>query len=179
MEDYKLIEDAVDFYCSPHALIKYPDSLFLGEHVAIDQFVTIGATAYLGDYVHIAPNVSVIGGQKSVLRMGAFSGLSAGVRVIAGGDNFNTGKLTNPQVPIELRDVFLSEVIIEDFCIVGTNAVIFPGVKLAEGSMVGAGSVVNKDTEPWTIYVGSPARPVSKRNKLSVYENANKLGYSY
>ena len=37
--------------------------------------------------------------------------------------------------------------------------------------------VLTKDTEPWTIYVGSPAKPVGKRDKEIILKNAKELGY--
>lgn len=48
---------------------------------------------------------------------------------------------------------------------IGANSVIMP-VKIGEGTVVGAGSFVNKDLEPWGVYVGSPARKISQREKL-------------
>ena len=44
--------------------------------------------------------------------------------------------------------------------------------------MVGAGSVVTKDTEPWGIYLGSPAKLIGQRDKTSVLKGAKELGYS-
>ena len=52
-----------------------------------------------------------------------------------------------------------------------------PGVTLAEGTIVGANSLVTKDTEPWTIYAGSPAKPIGKRDKNRAIEAAKELGY--
>jgi galactoside O-acetyltransferase len=48
---------------------------------------------------------------------------------------------------------------------------------LAEGSVIGANSLVTKSTEPWTIYVGSPAKPVKARPKEKMIEYARRLGY--
>ena len=50
-----------------------------------------------------------------------------------------------------------------------------PGVTLAEGSILGANSLLTKDTEPWTIYVGSPAKPVKIRDRGKIIEYASKL----
>lgn len=41
---------------------------------------------------------------------------------------------------------------------VGSNATILCGVTIGEGAIVGAGSVVTHDVEPWTIVAGNPAR---------------------
>lgn len=43
---------------------------------------------------------------------------------------------------------------------VGANTTILPGVTIAEHSVVGAGSVVTKDTVRNSLYLGSPARKI-------------------
>lgn len=57
-----------------------------------------------------------------------------------------------------------SEVIIEDYVWIGSNALIMPSVtKLGEGCIIGSGAVVTKDTEPYGIYVGNPAKKIATR----------------
>lgn len=46
------------------------------------------------------------------------------------------------------------------FCHVGMAAIILPGVKIGDHSIVGAGSVVTKDVPPNSIAVGNPARVI-------------------
>jgi len=45
---------------------------------------------------------------------------------------------------------------------IGTGSIIMPNVTIGEGAIVGAGSIVTKDIPPYTMVVGSPARPVRK-----------------
>ena len=45
----------------------------------------------------------------------------------------------------------------EDDVYIGARSVIMP-VTIGEGAVIGAGSFVNKDCEPYGIYVGSPAK---------------------
>ena len=52
-----------------------------------------------------------------------------------------------------------------------------PDVTIGEGSVIGACSLVTKDTEPWTVYVGVPARPVKVRPCVKMLEYAKRLGY--
>ena len=47
------------------------------------------------------------------------------------------------------------------------RAIVLPGVSCGEGSVLGAGAVCAKDLEAWTVYVGNPAREVSKRNVIA------------
>ena len=51
-------------------------------------------------------------------------------------------------------------VIIENDCWIGAGAIILNGVTVGEGAIVGAGSVVTKDVEPYTIVAGNPARKI-------------------
>jgi putative colanic acid biosynthesis acetyltransferase WcaF len=46
------------------------------------------------------------------------------------------------------------------------RGIVQPGVNLAEGAILGAGSVATHDLEPWTIYGGVPARKIKERKRL-------------
>ena len=53
---------------------------------------------------------------------------------------------------------------IADSAWVCSRATVLPGVKIGEGAVVAAGSVVTKDVSPWTVVAGNPAKEVAKRN---------------
>lgn len=54
----------------------------------------------------------------------------------------------------------MAPIVVSDDCFIGLAAIILPGVTLGESSVVGAGSVVNKDVPARTIVAGTPARPI-------------------
>jgi hypothetical protein len=54
--------------------------------------------------------------------MGRASGMSSGSAIYSQTDDFVSGHLAHPTVPLELRNVILSEVLIGDFCIIGANS---------------------------------------------------------
>jgi putative colanic acid biosynthesis acetyltransferase WcaF len=59
--------------------------------------------------------------------------------------------------------LIVKSIVLEDGAWVGARATVLPGVTVKENSIVSAGSVISKDTEPNMIYVGNPAVPVKER----------------
>lgn len=167
-------------FISPSVEIRRPQLVSLGSNIAIDSGFYLTTGAELSDYIHIAPGVLVIGGPKGLLKMGAFTNISVGGRVVCGSDSFlGAGLISAPGIPDEYRDdLKIEPVIFEDFANTGASVTILPGVTLGMGSVIGANSLVTESTEPWTIYVGSPARPLKKRNKEKMLEYARALGYT-
>jgi len=159
--------------------IRRPQLVSIGSHVAIDTGTYITTAAEIGDYVHIGPYVTVIGGPDARLVMRNFTNIAAGVRVICGSDRFMGEGLIGPaSLPDEFKDKMkLAPVVLEDFANVGTNAVIMPGVTLAQGTVIGACSLVTSSTEPWTVYTGIPARPRKARPWQTMVRYAEELGY--
>lgn len=51
-------------------------------------------------------------------------------------------------------------IVIGDGCWIGACCTILPGVNIAAGCVIGANSLVTKDTEPDGLYVGSPAKRI-------------------
>ena len=41
---------------------------------------------------------------------------------------------------------------------IGAGASVLPGLNVAEGTVIGANAVVTKDTQPYSVMVGIPAR---------------------
>jgi dTDP-4-amino-4,6-dideoxy-D-glucose acyltransferase len=165
-------------FISASTEIRRPHLVSLGNYVDIDSFSCITTQLVIGDYVHIAPYVAVIGGAQGFLKMGNFTNIATGSKIICTSDTFTgEGLIGSQDVPMKFRKIKSDPIIFENFANIGANTVILPGVTLAEGSVIGASSIVTKSTEPWTIYIGSPARPIKIRPKERILEYAHKLGY--
>ena len=111
--------------------------LRIGKYCRINENVFFQGDVIIGNYVMIAPNVTIHSSTHiydSIENPMVLNGLS----------NNNT-------------------VIIEDDVWIGRNVVVLPGIKIGKGSIVGANSVVTKDIEPYSIYGGVPAKLIRKR----------------
>ena len=72
---------------------------------------------------------------------------------------------------VDGRIVYLPKTVIGSGVHITYHATILAGVNVADDSMVGAGSMLTRDTEPHWVYVGVPAR---KAKEKSAEERANK-----
>lgn len=169
-----------DVYISHSAEIRRPELCRIGNHVAIDSFFYCTTQLEIEDYVHISPHVAVIGGKTTGLYVEDFCFISVGSRLVCGSELFFGDGLIGPLIPDEYKDKQkLEPITLKRFSGTLANSVVLPGVVLAEGSVLGANSLLKENTEPWTVYAGNPARPVRKRSFVRAYEYAEKLGYHY
>ena len=90
--------------------------------------------------------------------------LGPGTKLLGSTYEFN-GFYTCEHLPEGTHATCFGDINIEDDAYIGANSVIMPGVTIGEGALVGSNAFVNKDCEPWGIYVGSPARKIGERQK--------------
>jgi len=154
----------------PLAKIISPETISIGNSVIVDDFVLLagGTKTVIGSFNHIASFVSITGNGEFFLE--DFAGISSGSRIFTGNDDYLGDSLTGPTVPFPYRVPVRSFVHIKKHAIIGANTVILPGVVIGEGVAIGANSLVKTDCEPWTIYAGSPARPLRKRPHEKIFE---------
>jgi acetyltransferase-like isoleucine patch superfamily enzyme len=154
------------------------DLVINGSHVAIDKGFYCTTNVTIGDYVHIGPYVTIIGGKEGSFRAVGFNNIMAGARIICGSDRFDDSGLFGAMIPKELKGTQIIEpVTMEEFSNVGTNAIVLPGSILRRGVLLTAGSLLIGDTEEWGVYKGNPAVLVKKIDPTKIIENAKKLGY--
>lgn len=150
-----------------------------GSHVAIDKGFYCTTNTTIGDYVHIGPYVTIIGGKKSLFTAKGFNNIMAGARIVCGSDRFDDSGLFGAMIPNELKGTQIIEpVVMEEFSNIGTNAIVLPGSILRKGVLLTAGSLLIGDTEEWGVYKGNPAILVKKLDPTKIIANAKKLGYN-
>ena len=102
------------------------------------------------------------------LLVGNYVSIGKNTKFILGGEHYSNTYSTYPFKKkstrmLEEESFSKGPIVIEDDVWIGQDCIILSGVKLAKGTIVGAGSVVAKSTEPYSIVVGNPAKLIRYR----------------
>ncbi|MFS2160063.1 CatB-related O-acetyltransferase [Pseudomonas sp. Pseusp122] len=104
-------------------------------------------------------------GDDTVLRIGSYTSIAAGVRILLGGEH-RTDWLTTYPFPAmmkgleDIKDYAPSkgDVVIGSDCWICAGAMILSGVTIGHGSIVAAGAVVTRDVAPFSVVGGNPCK---------------------
>lgn len=149
---------------SDKASIYNADQIEIGDNSRIDDFCVISGKVRIGAFCHITPMCLVAGGTPGIY-FSDFCTLAYGVKVFSQSDDYSGETMTNSLIPREFKNETFAEVTFGKHVIVGAGSIIFPGINVSEGCSIGAMTLVNKSTLPWSIYVGNPARKVKERKR--------------
>lgn len=138
-----------------------------GRNVDIQRYALI-YNSVMGDYSYVGRNFTCW-----YAKIGKFCSISWNVGIGGANHDYNKisqhaflyasqfGMLKSGEEPGYNR--FETECEIGNDVWIGCNVVICRGVHIGDGAVVGAGSVVTKDVEPYTIVGGVPAKPIKRR----------------
>ena len=167
-----------DVYINKDVIIKQKKFCKIGDHVAIDKGFYCTSKITIGNFVHISPYVTCIGGKTSEFYANGFNNIMAGARIICGSDRFDDSGLFGAMIPAKFKgNQIIKPVVMEKFSNIGTNAIVLPGSILRQGVLLCAGSLLIGDTEEWGVYKGNPAKLVKKIKKDKILEKSEKLLY--
>ena len=131
-----------------------------GEVMIPHKDVTVGRHTY-GN-----PNIAnYVPGSKIII--GNFTSIGGNVSILLGGEHNIDYATTFPFDILWLSKshpkVFQKTTIIGNDVWIGHGAIILGGVKIGDGAIIGAGTVVSKDVEPYAIIIGNPMKCLRKR----------------
>jgi acetyltransferase-like isoleucine patch superfamily enzyme len=146
----------------PGAKIFHPEYVAMGSNIYIGHNTIIKGhhrgNLVIGDDTWIGPQCFLHGAGS--LNIGARVGIGAQVIIIT---SFH--KEEGRDIPILYSDIEFRGVVIEDDCDIGVGARILPGVTVGRGAQVGAGAVVTRDVERYSVVAGVPARVLRSRSE--------------
>ena len=116
------------------ARIWSPANLTVGDYA----FVASGATIYSMAHVTLEP----------------YSLVSQGAHICTGTHNIEDPNFQLQAFPI----------VVGARAWIAADAFVGPGVNVGRGAVLGARACAFHDLDPWTVYVGNPAKPIKSRN---------------
>lgn len=123
----------------PTALLRCGDNIYLGKNSHINQYCCIWASKnskiVLGDNLLMGPGVKI----------------------------FSSNHSSKIGIPMNIQPYREKDIIIGNDVWLGANSVIVAGVKIGDGAIIAAGSVVTKNVDKYTIVGGVPAKILKKR----------------
>lgn len=137
----------------------------------------LGANCNLGQNVFVADEVQLGRNCKVQNNVSLFSGVECADDVFIGPSAVFTN-VKNPRSGVNRRGEYTPTKLAKGVT-VGANAVIICGVRLAEYAMVGAGSVVTKSVEAYSLVVGNPARHIGYVSKSGERLDFNEEGEAF
>ncbi len=121
------------------------------------------------------------------LIIGKFCAIASGVRFMMGSANHRMcsvstypfavfGGAWEENTPPHLSQLpFKGDTVVGNDVWIGRKAVIMPGVKIGDGAIIAAYSVVTRNVEPYTLVGGNPARLIRRRFDEALTEMLLKL----
>lgn len=155
----------------------------VSRHTKFEKGVIVEEGVYLnalkvGKYTYINKNCLI---DKNTISIGRFCSIAYNCRIGLGGhpmDWVSTHSFTyKPKYGFSKNDLTQEaernlETIIGNDVWIGANSTVLAGVKIGDGAIIGAHSLVTKDVEPYSVVIGTPAKHYKyrfsegQRNKL-------------
>jgi len=186
-----LIKQVYFIYFFFYKFIKYPTcqietnfimpNVKLGKSVIIRSGCKIQKSVSIGDYTSINENTQI---DTNCSTIGKYCSISHGVKIGMGPHPLNYIS-TSPAIYYKNRGFIHKDIyneyddkgytIIGNDVLIGANAIILAGIKVGDGAVIGAGSIVTKDIPPYAIVAGNPAKVIKYRFDESTIKKLLKL----
>jgi acetyltransferase-like isoleucine patch superfamily enzyme len=141
-------------------MVTLREGLRVGENLRVGTLGDLQGDTPIGDYVRMHSNVFV----PKHCAIGDFVWL------------FPHVVLTNdPHPPSDVQ----TGSIVDDYAVLAACAVVLPGVRVGEGAVVSAGSVVTRDVAPGDLVLGSPAKRVRAAADVRLRDRPDTSAYPW
>ena len=160
---------------------KFDSNCIVGENCSFDQGVSIASNNILNN-TQVGRFTSIgYDGVYNNCQIGNFCSL--GPRILAGlgrhpvnfvstSPAFYSPQHTNVRISFVQKQFFeeLLSITIGSDVWIGAHTILLDGIRIGHGAIIGAGAVVTKDVEPYTIVGGVPAKLIRKRFSEDIIE---------
>lgn len=154
--------------------LPYSYSKFNFGQLYLRRWILKNLAKKVGKNVNLDKNVWIVNWNEIVIGDNSGLGMDSRIGSVIIGDNVLMGpecviltrnhNFSDLNKPINKQDYQGDQpVLIEDNVWIGQRVIILPGVKIGADSIIGAGSVVTKNVEKFSVYAGNPAKLIRMR----------------
>jgi len=131
----------------------------IGQEVRICSSVKIigNGDLIIGDNTWIGPNVFFSVSNDAIISLEGFNDIAPNACLGTGSHQINPNGIRAAGIGYN-KSIFISK-----GGWIGANALVLPGIKIGEGSIIGVGSVVTKNIPEYCIATGNPAKVIRQR----------------
>lgn len=141
-----------------------PEKISIGSNVRIGSFCILSGDIIIGDYVHIASYCFLNAGNFGIA-IGDFVNIGSYSRLLCSSDDYSGESMVSEAVPEKFKNTINGKIEVQKHSLIGSGVLIMPSVTLAQGSSIGAMSLVKDSTKSFGIYAGIPAKRIKERSK--------------
>lgn len=123
-----------------------------GAGVQIGCWILNGRRIYIGER-SVVNFGCLLDGRKFDIRIGSDVSIGPRATILSLGHDPQSPTFSDRGAPVE----------ISDHVWIGYGAVVLPGIKIGKGAVVGAGAVVTRDVDAYSIVAGNPAKVIGSR----------------
>lgn len=139
IECYKRKVNGDGYRLNAQVCVSYPENVYIGKGTYIN-----------GGEICASPNAMIKIGENCLISYNFFCRTDSHI-------------YSDKDTPIISQGHTEENIVIGDDVWIGYDVKIMPGVTIANGCVIGAGAVVTKDTEPYSVYGGVPAKKIAER----------------
>jgi len=143
-------------FCDVQYDVIMGSNVVVGDYTKIMPHTRIGDNTEIMDYVKLMPG-TIIGNN---CKLDDYVNTSGYVEI---GNNVRIKRCSMIGQAVRIEKAIQEEkeeeewITLKKGCMIGSASIVLAGTTVGEGAVIGAGSVVTKDCEPWGVYVGNPA----------------------
>lgn len=155
-----------------HPIDGYENEIYVKPTIT-NPNILVGGFTYIADSDFARHVTHFYPWSRDRLIIGKFCQIAAGVEFVMNDANHQMNAVTTfpfytlegwrMAAPSPADMPFKGDTVVGNDVWIGQNAVILPGVRIGDGAIIGASSVVGSDVDPYTIVAGNPARPIRRR----------------
>jgi acetyltransferase-like isoleucine patch superfamily enzyme len=157
-----------------NVMFAYPELVWLGDRTRIDPFTLVTTRLKTAENVQICAHSMIGGGRSSLVVLGKWTFIGYGSKLFCASEDYS-GEYGPVNEFWGHNRIYRGDIVFADYSGVASDVMVFPGVVLPEGCLIGAKSLVHTSAAltAWSIWKGIPAEFWRDRNKDSVLKHAD------